>query len=138
MVFLYVYLFDPLDISRLLSQAAGGRVTASHAPNQGTSVLASTSLAVYSKHNFSLPYPNSVSKKNRYPRGPTVSNKDGDTVAPLSQIGMETPLPDKECVVGITGRMLLRLEQRVKVPEAALHVVVRRHLCERIGTDSNG
>ena len=133
MVFLYVYLFDPLDISRLLSQAAGGRVTASHAPNQGTSVLASTSLAVYSKHNFSLPYPNSVS-----PRGPTVSNKDGDTVAPLSQIGMETPLPDEECVVGITGRVLLRLEQRVKVPEAALHVVVRRHLCERIGTDSNG
>ena len=30
----------------------------------------------------------------------------------------------------VAGRMLLRLEQRVEVPEAALHVVVGRHLLE--------
>jgi hypothetical protein len=29
--------------------------------------------------------------------------------------------------------MLLRLEQSIKVPEAALHIVVRRHFCSMYG-----
>jgi hypothetical protein len=33
--------------------------------------------------------------------------------------------------MSVPGWMLLRLEQGVKVPEAALHVVVRRHLCQQ-------
>ena len=37
-------------------------------------------------------------------------------------------LGEEEGVVCVAGRMLLRLEQRVEVPEAALHVVVGRHL----------
>ncbi len=32
--------------------------------------------------------------------------------------------------MGVPGRVLLGLEQGVKVPEAALHVVVGRHLGE--------
>ena len=37
---------------------------------------------------------------------------------------------DEEGVVGVPGRVLLRLEERVKVPETALRVVVCRHLSE--------
>ena len=35
---------------------------------------------------------------------------------------------DKKGVMRVSGRVLLRLEQRVEVPEAGLHVVVGRHL----------
>ena len=42
----------------------------------------------------------------------------------------------KEGVVRVARRVLLRLEQGVKVPEAALHVVVGRHLLEaHLGED---
>lgn len=37
---------------------------------------------------------------------------------------------DEEGVMGVAGGMLLRLEEGVKVPEAALDEVVRRHLGE--------
>ncbi len=37
---------------------------------------------------------------------------------------------DEECIMSISGRMLLRLEEGVKVPEAALNKVVGRHLRE--------
>jgi hypothetical protein len=37
---------------------------------------------------------------------------------------------DEEGIMGVPGRVLLGLEQGVKVPEAALHVVVGRHLGE--------
>jgi hypothetical protein len=52
-------------------------------------------------------------------------------------------MPNEEGIVGITCRMLLRLEQGIKVPEAALNIVVRRHFylkngLEWIQIDSNG
>ena len=37
---------------------------------------------------------------------------------------------DEECIMSISGRMLLGLEEGVKVPEAALNKVVGRHLRE--------
>ena len=40
------------------------------------------------------------------------------------------PTRDEECVVCVSGRVLLGLEQAVEVPEAALDEVVGRHLCE--------
>jgi len=40
------------------------------------------------------------------------------------------PTRDEECVVSVSGRVLLGLEQTVKVPEAALYEVVGRHLRE--------
>lgn len=36
----------------------------------------------------------------------------------------------KECIVSIPGRMLLWLEQCIKVPEGALHILVGGHLGE--------
>ena len=36
----------------------------------------------------------------------------------------------------VTCRVLLRLEESVEVPEAALHVVVGRHLAEAVQTKS--
>ena len=40
----------------------------------------------------------------------------------------------EEGVMGVARRVLLRLEQRVKVPERALHKVVGRHLGEAVCT----
>ncbi len=37
---------------------------------------------------------------------------------------------EEEGVVGIPSRVLLRLEQRIKIPERTLDEVIRRHLCE--------
>ena len=37
---------------------------------------------------------------------------------------------DEEGIVGVAGRVALRLEQRVEVPEARLHPAVRGHLLE--------
>lgn len=43
---------------------------------------------------------------------------------------------EEEGVVCVTRRVLLRLEEAVKVPEGALHVVVGGHLCEaHVGED---
>ena len=39
-------------------------------------------------------------------------------------------ITNEESIVGITGRMLLRLEQGVKIPEGALDKVVGRHFGE--------
>lgn len=42
----------------------------------------------------------------------------------------ERRLRDEERVVRVSSRVLLRLEERVEVPEAVLDVVVCRHFCE--------
>lgn len=40
------------------------------------------------------------------------------------------PTQQEESVVLIAGRVLLRLEQRVEIPEGALHKIIRAHLRE--------
>lgn len=37
------------------------------------------------------------------------------------------PTRNKESVMGIPSRMLLGLEEGVKIPERALHIATRRH-----------
>jgi hypothetical protein len=37
---------------------------------------------------------------------------------------------EEESVVRVARRVLLRLEQRIEIPEAALHIVVGGHLLE--------